>query len=329
MYENKTIYTVVPCYNEEAQIGRVIETMPAFVDRIVVVDDVSHDRTCEVVQKLAAADPRVVLIRHETNRGVGAAIATGYILARDEKADVTVVMAGDAQMDPADYPDVILPVVRDIADYCKGNRFKYFNGLKKIPPIRKAGNFMLSFLTKIASGYWHISDSQTGYTAINLRALRAIDLREIYPRYGCPNDILVKLNIAEMRVIEVPVNPLYSVGERSKMKIPRVVPNISLLLLNLFARRIFLRYVVDSGHPIFLYYICATLAFLGSATTFIYSLIKFGVSDWVRIPLTALMVSGFLFIVALQLTLAAFTLDFETNRHLIIYSPPRLDPPAR
>lgn len=329
MYENKTVYTVVPCYNEETQIARVIETMPAFVDRILVVDDLSRDRTCEVVRELASRDPRVVLVRHETNRGVGAAIATGYLLAREEQAEVTVVMAGDAQMDPADYAAVILPVVRDAADYCKGNRFKYIDGLKKIPPVRKAGNFVLSFLTKVASGYWHISDSQTGYTAINLRALQAMNLRDIYPRYGCPNDILVKLNIAGMRVVEVPVNPLYAVGERSDMKIRKVVLSISLLLLHLFARRIFLRYVVDSGHPIFLYYLCAALALLGSATTFVYSMVKFAVSDWVRIPLTALMVSGFLCIVALQLTLAAFTLDFETNRHLMVYSPPRLDPPAR
>ncbi len=199
MYQKKTVAVVVPAHNESKMIHLVVEGMPDFVDRIVIVDDKSADNTVEVVKKLAETHPRILLLEHEVNQGVGGAIRTGYIWARDNDIDATVVMAGDNQMHPDDLPALLQPIVDDLVDYTKGNRLITGEAWKKIPRIRYLGNATLSFLTKIASGYWHIADSQSGYTVINNRSLNRIPLEEIYPRYGVPNDILVTLNIHSLR----------------------------------------------------------------------------------------------------------------------------------
>ena len=176
MYRHQRVAVVVPAHNEETQIDRVIDTMPDFIDKIVIINDKSRDRTSDVVR----ANPRfkagmIHLIEHEVNQGVGGAIATGYEYARDNDYDVAVVMAGDGQMDPDDLPAILDPVIDDQADYTKGNRLVTGEAFRKIPKIRFFGNSALSLFTKIASGYWHVADSQTGYTAINRAALQAID----------------------------------------------------------------------------------------------------------------------------------------------------------
>ena len=175
MYQHKKIAVVVPAYNEEKLIGRVIETVPRFVDRVYVIDDCSTDGTCEKAEAYlgdrADRQTRVCLLRHVENQGVGAAIVTGYKEAMADGMDVVAVMAGDGQMDPDDLPRVIEPVVLDHADYVKGNRLFTGEAWQKIPRYRYLGNATLSLLTKIASGYWHVADSQTGYTAISREAL--------------------------------------------------------------------------------------------------------------------------------------------------------------
>jgi glycosyltransferase involved in cell wall biosynthesis len=191
------------------------------VDHIVVIDDCSPDQTSDCVQEIIAAQraarqpERIHLIRHETNEGVGGAIATGYKWCRDKEIDVAVVMAGDNQMDPNDLPDLLDPVINNRADYAKGNRLFTGDAWNQIPRVRYLGNSMLSLLTKIASGYWHVADSQSGYTAINLKALKRIDWDQMYKRYGQPNDLLVRLNIFNFRVCDVPVRPVYNVGEKA------------------------------------------------------------------------------------------------------------------
>src|SRR6185503_11258716 len=170
MFENRRVIVVVPAYNEAKLIDRVLDTMPALVDRVIVVDDASTDSTGELL--LAARSrlgQRLVVIRHARNGGVGAAIVTGYRAALQEGPDdaMVVVMAGDAQMDPEDLPRLLLPVVRDLADYTKGNRLFTGEAWRIIPRHRYLGNAVLSLLTKIASGYWHVADSQSGYTVIH------------------------------------------------------------------------------------------------------------------------------------------------------------------
>ncbi len=246
---------VVPCYNEEKLVGRVIDTMPAFVDHIICVDDASTDRTPQIIRDYAARQSgRVILIELGVNQGVGGAIAAGYKWARDHSVDATAVMAGDAQMDPADLPALLDPVVAGEVDYAKGNRLVTREAWQKIPHLRYIGNGLLSMLTKIASGYWHVADSQTGYTVANLSVLRMIDLDGIYKRYGMPNDMLVTLNIYNFRVRDIQVRPIYGIGETSGIRPLRLVPRLALLLLRLFGYRMFEKYVIRDFHPLVLFY---------------------------------------------------------------------------
>ncbi|MEQ1805302.1 MAG: glycosyltransferase family 2 protein [Burkholderiaceae bacterium] len=254
MYKQRTIAVVVPAYNEETQITRVVETMPAIADHIIVVNDASKDRTSEVVRALCATHPRLHLIDLSQNQGVGGAIAAGYKWCRDNDIDVAVVMAGDGQMAPADFVPIIEPIVDGGFDYSKGNRLFTGEAFKKIPRVRFIGNSILSLLTKIASGYWHVADSQTGYTAIGRRALTTIDWDRMYKRYGQPNDLLVRLNVENMHVVDVPIEPVYNVGEKSGIRISKVVFTISWLLVRMFFWRLKEKYFIRTFHPLLFFY---------------------------------------------------------------------------
>lgn len=238
MVRQLRIAAVVPAHNEAHQISGVLETMPALVDRIVVVDDASADATSDQVRRRRRADPRIQLVRLHRRRGVGGAIARGYAEVLQAGDDVAVVLAGDGQMDPADLPALLAPVLDGEADYVKGNRFAYPGGRQMIPPLRRVGITVLSALTRVAAGYPQVSDSQCGYTAITRQALSALDLDSLYPGYGYPNDLLGHLRPLELRVAEVPVRPRYNIGEQSKMRVPRVVLPIGLLLMRVLLRRL-------------------------------------------------------------------------------------------
>jgi len=314
MYKGKTIAVVVPAHNEETQIERTLRTMPDFVDRIVVVDDCSEDATSRVAQGAAEQDRRVLLIRHSVNRGVGGAISTGYVWCRDNDIDVAVVMAGDGQMDPADLPVLLDPVVEDRVDYAKGNRLVTGEAWKRIPHARYLGNSGLTFLTKIASGYWHVTDSQTGYTALNKRALRLLPLEDIYPRYGMPNDFLVTLNIYNMRVADIPVNPIYGIGERSGIKYGRIIFKLSLLLMRLFCRRMIQKYIIRDFHPLIFFYTFGLLLFV-PGTLFGLDLLITRLAG-TPVAATSALFAMLLFVSGLQLLLFAMLFDMEANRDL-------------
>lgn len=314
MYLNQKIAVVVPCFNEEGAISNVITTMPHFVDAIYVIDDVSTDNSVENAK--ATNDPRLEIIVHEKNSGVGRAIATGYQCALEKHFDIAVIMAGDGQMNPDDLEDVILPVAEGVVDYCKGNRFFHSTPLSEIPRHRLFGNVVLSALTKIVSGYWHVSDSQCGYTAINRTSLKAIDWDKLYPRYGCPNDILVHLNIAEMRVGEVAVEPVYGSNWSSKMRPSKVFAPILWLLLRRYVKRCLYRYAINNGHPLIFYLGVSAIVF----SAFLI-LSGYGVVIWAMtgvIPKVATFIAGFMAVIGTQLMLAALSLDYEINQPLCI-----------
>ena len=315
MYKNHSIAVVVPAYNEETQIARVIDTMPPIVDKIIIVDDCSKDRTSEVVRGNPAYDSgKIVLIRHDVNQGVGGAIATGYKWCRDNSIGIAVVMAGDAQMDPKDLPFLLDPVVENRADYSKGNRLVTGQAYKKIPRIRFIGNSILSLLTKIASGYWHVADSQTGYTAINSTGLALIDWDNMYKRYGQPNDVLVKLNVAGLRVLDVPIEPVYNVGEKSGIKIRKVIFSISGLLFYLFLWRIREKYIIRSFHPLVFFYIFGFIGALVGTTLFIRILyLWFSVGS---IPEISLLSWFFTLSISFNAFGFAMWFDYEENKHL-------------
>jgi len=254
MYKNKSICVVVPAYNEETQIGKVIDTMPTCVDRIVIVDDSSRDKTVEIVKHYQDTVEQVVLIEHQTNQGVGGAIVSGYKWARDNNIDVTAVMAGDGQMDPDDLISIIEPVVTGSFEYSKGNRLFYGDAWQMMPHYRYLGNSFLSLCTKIASGYWHIADSQGGYTAISHAALQRLNLDGIYKDYGMPNDLLINLNLFDFPVQDIHVKPVYNIGEKSGIKLFKVIPRISWLLFKGFWKRLFFKYVIKDFHPLVFFY---------------------------------------------------------------------------
>lgn len=323
MYKGARVAVVVPAYNEEAQIGRVLDTMPGFVDLIVVVDDASTDRTpLELAAGRARLGDRLIVHRHARRSGVGRAIATGYRLALEADADVVAVMAGDGQMAPAELSAVLDPVVEGRADYAKGNRLFTGEAWQRTPKVRYLGNALLSLLTKIASGYWHVADSQSGFTAINRAALEALDLDAIYPRYGVPNDLLIKLNVVGARVADVPVTPLYGIGERSSMRLWRVVPTISLLLLRGFLWRLVQRYVIRDFHPLVFFYLWGALfALSGVALGAFETYLKLTTG---AIALPTIVLVALLTISGLHLLLFAMWLDMEYNRPLRATEPPRL-----
>lgn len=315
MYKNKKIGIVVPSYNEETQIGIVIDTMPEFVDKIIIVDDKSNDRTVETVHKyLEKQKDRIILICHEKNKGVGAAISTGYIWCRDNGIDISAVMAGDAQMDPNDLTELLDPIADDRADYSKGNRLITGEAWQKIPKVRYFGNTSLTLMTKVASGYWHVTDSQSGYTAISKKALKLLPLENIFPRYGMPNDFLVTLNIYDMRVMDVPINPLYGVGERSKMVIHRTIPALCSLMTKLFLKRMIWKYIIRDFHPLIFFYLTGFILGLISIPLIgklIYSLTTQG-----YISPISLFATGFTIVMSLQFLFFAMWFDMDYNRHL-------------
>ncbi len=301
MLKNKTIAVVIPAYNEEKTIKTVIETIPDFVDRIVVVNDASKDNMANIVKDLIKGDTkpvthisqknikktlfnkadivaekkakeeikkfvphevwnkvknkdRIILINHKENAIVGGAITTGYKWCMDRKIDCTAVMGGDIQMDPAELKKICLPIVNDEVNYVKGNRLSHRSAKYVIPKVRFLGNSILSLLTKIASGYWRITDTQTGYTAISLKALQSISLYKIYRKYGVPNDILVKLNIENIMIKEVDIRPVYHENQHTSMRVLNVIPKISLMLIKNFIKRLYIKYLFKQFHPLFLLY---------------------------------------------------------------------------
>jgi len=314
MLEGKRVAVVVPAYNEAALLPQTLAVIPELVDRIYVVDDASTDDTAAKATAAAASDPRVVVVTHEKNRGVGAAIVSGYKRAIEDEVDVTCVMAADNQMDPAELPSIAGPVARGEVDYAKANRLFTGQAWELIPHSRYFGNAVLSLLTKIASGYWHVADSQAGYTAIGLPMLRSLDLDRVYPRYGFPNDMLVHLNVWNARVRDVPSRPIYNVGEKSGIRLRHVVPKISWLLTKAFFWRMKEKYVIRDFHPLVFFYVLGMLLFfagLGLGTAEIVLRILGN-----QIPTATSVLIALLLIFGVQFSLFAMWFDMESNKEL-------------
>jgi glycosyltransferase involved in cell wall biosynthesis len=310
--DGKRVAVVVPAYNEEGLIATTLQGIPELVDRVYVVDDASKDATRERVRSLA--DGRVELIEHERNGGVGAAIVTGYRRAIADGVDVMCVMAADNQMDPGDLAALVTPVARGEADYAKANRLFTGQAWELIPRHRYLGNAVLSLLTKIASGYWHVADSQSGYTAISRGTLEQLDLDRVYRRYGFPNDMLVHLNVLGARVRDVPSKPVYGVGERSGMRLWKVIPAISWLLLKAFFWRLKEKYVIRDFHPLVFFYVLGILLTaagvgLGIAVT-VLRILGNGITPATVVLVALLLISG------IQFALFAMLFDMQSNRDL-------------
>ena len=312
MVDGKRVAVVVPAHDEERLIATTLAGIPEFVDRILVVDDASRDGTAELVR--SSGDPRVQLVARDENGGVGAAIVTGYQRALAEDLDVVCVMAGDNQMDPADLLTLVEPVARGEVDYAKANRLVSGEAWKLIPRTRYLGNAVLSLLTKIASGYWHVADSQTGYTAISRSMLAQLDLDRIYRGYGFPNDMLVHLNVWSARVRDFPSRPVYGVGEQSGIKLRRVVPRISWLLLKGFFWRLREKYVIRDFHPlVFFYALGILMTVVGLLLGAVEAILRLKGNE---ITTPTIVLVALLLISGSQFTLFAMWFDMESNKDL-------------
>ena len=317
MFQEHQVSIVVPAYNEELLIEQVVDGLPPWVDHIIVVDDESKDKTAEKLRGLKARHgDRLAVIRHAKNQGVGAAIVTGYEAALQiaKERNLVVVMAGDAQMDPSDLPKLLAPCARGEVDYAKGNRLVTGEAWKIIPRTRYLGNAVLSLLTKVASGYWHVADSQTGYTVIRAEALAVLQLRRLYPRYGFPNHLLVELNNYDFRVRDIPIRPVYNVGEVSGIRLYKVVPTISWLLFRSYFWRMKEKYIIRDFHPL-IFFLAFGLFVGGGSLLFASYLLYLRITLGPVSPVSALF-AAVGFNSGVQSVLFALWMDMERNKDL-------------
>ena len=236
MFQSKKTGVVVPAYNEELLIASTINSIPPYIDRIYVVNDGSKDSTCRIVSEICRQDDRLILINHTTNKGVGAAIATGYRRCLEDDIDIAVVMAGDNQMDPIELPNLLATIVSGDAGYSKGNRMSSLKHMNGMPIWRRFGNWLLKWLTRVSSGNYKITDPQNGYSAASIEALKRIDLESLYQNYGYCNHLLAKFTVAGVKVVEVSMPARYQ-GEKSKIRYSRYIPRVSWLLVSIFSWR--------------------------------------------------------------------------------------------
>lgn len=316
MLDGRKIGVVVPAYNEEKLIGRVIETMPDFVDKIIVIDDLSKDKTIDVIEGYQAKiGPRLTLLKHTKNMGVGGAVLSGYKRALEDNLDVIAVMQGDAQTDPDELIDMVTPILNEEADYTKGNRLFTGDAWNIIPRHRYLGNAFLSLSTKVSSGYWQVADSQSGFTAISNNALTILQkgFGNLYKRYGFFNDLLIHLNVFNFRVQDVYITPIYDIGEKSGIKLRKVIPSLTLLLSRRFLWRMKEKYIIRDFHPLVFFYVMGSMLFwLGIiiGTVKSYDRVFYGI----RMPAATVVLVALLIITGLQSLFFAMWFDMEYSR---------------
>ena len=303
MIENETVGVVIPCYNEEHQIAKVIDTIPDFVDYIICIDDNSSDNTYCKLLEIKAQNSKLTTLKLEKNEGVGGAIDAGYGEALRKKIDWTAVMGGDGQMNPLELRGLIEALRETGRDYAKINRLFDSDQLHQIPRIRLFGNSILSGLTRLSTGYWTLADSQTGYTVISFRALKSIQ-GNLWKKYGVPNDILNKLSANEFQVVEIPSLPIYGVGEVSKLQPRKVMLPILKLQISAIKKRIFTKYLVRTLHPIGLGYFLSVTSTVSALAYFFY-LVVF-VEFRLHVPITQRLI---LDLVILQIAFILFWLS--------------------
>jgi glycosyltransferase involved in cell wall biosynthesis len=309
VYRETRVHVVIPAYNVAARIGAVLKTIPAYVDAVTVVDDASRDGTADAARD--AGDARVQVLRHEVNQGVGAAMVTGFIDALAAGEGIVVKVDGDGQMDPAMLPRLLDPIVDGRCGYAKGNRFLFARELAAMPRHRLVGNFTLTFLTKLASGYWHVFDPQNGYLAIASSALRLLEFDRLSRRWFFENDMLINLNVFNVPVADVPIPARYG-DERSSMSIGRVLVSFPFHLFRGYWSRFYRKYVLRDFSPIALFMLAGVpLLFFG---------VLFGGYTWFlswrfnRFASTGtVMLSVLPFIVGFQLVLQALVLEMRDN----------------
>ena len=303
------IVVVVPAYNEAARIVDVLTTIPPMVRTVVVVNDGSTDETVETIEALTAIDPRIETIIHKENQGVGAAMATGFARALQLKADVVVKMDADGQMSPHDLPALVEPLLAGEGDYAKGNRFRDFSALRKMPPLRRCGNLVLSFLTKASVGYWNCFDPCNGYIAIRGDVLEQLPLQRLRRSFFFETSLLAELYLLDAVVVDVPLAARYG-DEQSHLSIGRVLFEFPWRLTGCLLRRLVLKNFLFDFNVQSVYMVAGALLLGGGAS--------YGGFHWIRYwqlgvgaPTGTVVIPAMLIILGFQLLLAAVQEDIR------------------
>lgn len=313
---DKTVSVVIPAFNEEFHIKDTLSGIPELVATIIVIDDGSTDETKNLIIAQQHIDNRIRLISHQTNLGLGSSLVSGYLESLKLDSDITVIMAGDNQMDPNDLENLIRPLENGEADYVKGNRLFRSDVKDVMPGYRFIGNSLLTFLTKFATGYWHVIDPQCGYTAISRKALSSIPIENLTKGYGYNAHILNMLNLARFRVSDVEVRPIYG-PNTSKIKLRKYVPLVSKLLLKLFQKRIIHNYFWRNFHPLIFFYALSLVNSLLIAfpllVRFFYLYLTIGTA-----PITTLILISISLNISILSFFFAVWFDMEDNKDLIV-----------
>jgi glycosyltransferase involved in cell wall biosynthesis len=304
------IVAVVPAYRVEKEIEGVLRSMPVFVKRIIVVNDASPDQTGAVVTKIAAADDRILFLNHEVNQGVGGAMVTGFRQALELDAQIVVKVDGDGQMDVSDMPSLLVPLVRGEADYTKGNRFRDFQALSQMPPLRRFGNMLLSFLAKAATGYWNCFDPTNGYVAIRGDVLAQLPMHRIDRTYFFETSMLARLYLMGALVRDVPMKAHYGT-ETSSLAIRKVLREFPGRLLNCFCKRIILKKFIYDLTIESIYLLCGVPMLLVGVLYGGYNWILYAKSG-IGAPTGTVVISAMLIILGFQILLAAVNIDLQS-----------------
>lgn len=322
------VAVVVPAYQAGRTVGDTLATIPAWVRRIVVVDDGSIDGTAAAVERAAASDPRIVRVAHDRNRGVGAAMRTGYRRALADGAEILAKMDADGQMDPEALASLVLPVALGRADYAKGNRFVHAREIRAMPAVRLVGNAALSLLAKLSTGYWNLLDPTNGYTAVSREALGAIDLDLLDDGFFFESSMLAELSLVRAVCADVAIPARYGDGS-SHLSVTRSFFEFGAKHARAFARRLWLRYVL-------LDFSAGSLLLLGGLPLTLFG-VAFGLRHWMRsslygVPATAgtVMVAAFTTASGLFALVQAMITDIASVPTVPL-TPPRIgiEPPAR
>ena len=318
MYREKKIALVIPAYNEATLIKPTLDAVPALIDKVYVIDDKSPDDQNTVILKCAETDPRITLITHEVNQGPGGAIITGYATSFRDDYDITVVVGGDNQMPLTEVQKFLDPIIDGTVDYTKGNRFllsQLDDTLAKMPKIRLVGNWMITMLTKIASGYYKIMDVVDGYTAISKEAIALINWSKAWKKYGYPMDFLIRMNAYSLRVKDIPRTAIYLPGERqSQIKGFRYFLSVSPMLLRGFFWRLKFKYLYRDFHPLLLFYLFGFLCLLFGGGFGIYLVIDKLVFGGYNVTGPRSIFSALLILSGLQFSLFAMFFDMEEGK---------------
>ena len=303
------VAAVVPAYNVGNEIASVLRSIPPVVRTIVVVDDASSDATAAIVERCAAVDRRVILVRHERNRGVGGAMVTGFRTAIDAGADIAVKVDGDGQMPLWLIPQLVQPLIDGTADYTKGNRFRDFEALRRMPPVRRFGNVVLSFLAKAATGYWKCFDPTNGFIAIRTDVLSQLPLQKIDPTYFFETSMLAQLYLIGAVVKEIPMPARYA-GETSSLSIGRVLRQFPLKLFASLMRRLLLKNFVYDFNLESLQLAVGVPLFIGG--------VAYGLWKWIwyaqhhlAAPTGTVVLPALAIMLAVQFLVSAATLDLR------------------